>query len=201
MGAPAGKMLDSLKGASLGPEDIGTVVVSHAHPDHIGGLTRREGGARVAVFGKAVHCFSKKEWEFWTTDASAGMPDSMRAAAEMTLPAVGRAGLVELVEEEVDVLPGVRLVPAPGHTPGHVAVVIISGSEGVLYLADAVLHEAQFEHPEWVTPMDAIPNLTVRTRRRLLEQAVRESRPVIGFHLAARGRVERRGNAFRLSPA
>ena len=58
---------------------------------------------------------------------------------------------MELVSEETEVLPGVWLLPAVGHTPGHMVVALTSGDDGALYLGDAVLDEANFAHPDWAS--------------------------------------------------
>jgi glyoxylase-like metal-dependent hydrolase (beta-lactamase superfamily II) len=78
------------------------------------------------------------------------------------------------------------------------AVVITSGGTGILYLGDAVLHELNLEHPDWVSPIDLIPSLTISTRRKLLERAVREGSAVIAFHMSRAGPLVRAGDSYRL---
>jgi glyoxylase-like metal-dependent hydrolase (beta-lactamase superfamily II) len=125
---------------------------------------------------------------------SAGLADPAR----IHLPPVHQAGLVELVSEETQVLSGVRLLPAPGHTPGHMVVVLTSGHERALYLGDAILDEANLAHPGWVSAVESDPGMTVATRTALLEKAIAENRLLIAFHLAARGYAERAGGTYRL---
>jgi predicted ATPase len=119
-------------------------------------------------------------------------------AARTHLPPLHNAGLVELVSEETEVLPGVRLLPAPGHTPGHLVAALTSGYDGALYLGDAVLDEANLAHPGWVTAIEWNPGMAVATRTALLEQAIAEHRLLIAFHLAARGYAERADGSYRL---
>jgi glyoxylase-like metal-dependent hydrolase (beta-lactamase superfamily II) len=195
-----GMMPDSLREAGVEPDDVDTVIVSHGHPDHIGGLTVERDGARVLRFARARHHLWRTEWEFWTQPDLDGVPEMMRSVARTTFPLIDAAGLVVPVEDEADVLPGVRLVPAPGHTPGHAAVAVTSGDAGLLYLADAVVHRLHVEHPEWMSAFDAIPEATVRTRRLLFERAARAASPVVAFHIGY-GRVERNDGGYRFDPA
>jgi glyoxylase-like metal-dependent hydrolase (beta-lactamase superfamily II) len=191
-GEPGGRLMDSLAASGLTAGQVDLVIISHAHSDHIGGLTVAAGGRRVPVFARARHYFWQAEWDFWTSEPGlAQVPDGLAAAARTHLPPLHRAGLVELVSEETEVLPGVRLLPAPGHTPGHLAVALTSGHDGALYLGDAVLDEANLAHPDWVTAVEWNPRMAVATRTALLEKAIAEHRLLIAFHLAARGYAER----------
>jgi glyoxylase-like metal-dependent hydrolase (beta-lactamase superfamily II) len=198
-GEPGGRLMDSLAASGLTAGQVDLVIISHAHSDHIGGLTVPAGGRRVPVFARARHYFWQAEWDFWTSEPGlAQVPEGLADAARTHLPPLHRAGLVELVNQETEVLPGVRLLPAPGHTPGHLAVALTSGHDGALYLGDAVLDEANLAHPDWVTAIEWDPGLAVATRTALLEKAIAEHRLLIAFHLAARGYTERADSGYRL---
>ncbi len=185
IGVPAGRLQESLHAMDLSPSDIDLVLVSHAHPDHIGGLTSDGGKGRVPTFGSSRHYFWKDEWDFWTSEERLSeLPELLAGPARLHLPALLEAGLVETVADEIDVIPGVRLLPAPGHTPGHMAIAITSAGEGAIYVGDAVTHELNFEHPDWVSFVDLLPELAIRTRKTLIERARRERSLVVGFHLA-----------------
>jgi glyoxylase-like metal-dependent hydrolase (beta-lactamase superfamily II) len=88
----------------------------------------------------------------------------------------------------------------PGHTPGHAVVEIASGADRVLFLADAILHELNFERPEWVSSGEIDADLTVETRKALLRGAVDESSLLLATHLARGGTVERGDGGFRFQP-
>jgi glyoxylase-like metal-dependent hydrolase (beta-lactamase superfamily II) len=198
-GEPAGRLMDSLAASGISSGQVDLVIISHAHLDHIGGLTVTAGGRRVPVFARARHYFWQAEWEFWTSEERlAQVPEELAGAARTHLPPLHQAGLVELVSEETEVLPGVRLLPAPGHTPGHLVVALTSGRDGALYLGDAVLDEANFAHPGWVSVYEWNPGMAIATRTALIEKALAENRLLIAFHLAARGYAERADGHYRL---
>jgi glyoxylase-like metal-dependent hydrolase (beta-lactamase superfamily II) len=198
-GEPAGHLMDSLAASGITADQVDLVIISHAHLDHIGGLTVAGDGERIPVFTRARHYFGQAEWDFWTSaDGLAQAPEELADAARAHLPPLRRAGLVELVNQETEVLPGVRLLPDSGHTPGHTVVALTSARDGALYLGDAVLDEANFAHPDWVSVYEWDPGMAVATRTALIEGAIAENRLLIAFHLAARGYAERADGGYRL---
>ncbi len=194
-GAPAGRLASALAEIGISPGDIGHVVISHAHPDHVGGLTVARDAERFPVYEAAIHYVWRAEWDTWTTD-DIDVPPDFRDAARMSLLPLGAAGLTRLVDEELEVAPGVRLLAAHGHTPGHAVVELRSGGDTALYLGDAIVHELDVEHDDWLCAFDMNPTETVATRRELLKRAARNSSVVTAFHLAGAGRVTRQGNRF-----
>ena len=78
---------------------------------------------------------------------------------------------MEFVEGEKEIVPGVHTIPAPGHTPGHVALVISSGKGQLMHMSDTVLHPMHLEHPAWRTVFDLEQDDAASTRRRLLDRA------------------------------
>jgi glyoxylase-like metal-dependent hydrolase (beta-lactamase superfamily II) len=197
-GEPTGRLMDSLAASGVTADQVDLVIISHAHLDHIGGLTVAADGGRVPVFAHARHYFCQAEWDFWTSDEAAAEFSDPAGWAGTHLPPLSQSGLVELISEETEVLPGVRLVPAPGHTAGHLVVALASGADAALYLGDAVLDEANFAHPDWVSVFEWNPGMAVATRRALIEGAIAENQLLIGSHLAARGYPERAGGQYRL---
>jgi glyoxylase-like metal-dependent hydrolase (beta-lactamase superfamily II) len=192
-----GQLQTALRQHDIGVDDIDLVVLSHAHPDHVGGAIHFEGDEPVPAFPRARYLMAGAEWRFWSSDeAPAGMVPVVRPRLE----ALERTDRLELTEGELEVLPGLRLLPAPGHTPGHLALAITSGREGALYLGDALVHESQFTHPDLDAVFDTLPGVTTRTRRRLLEQAIREGRSVMAFHMRRIGSVAASGDTYRLEP-
>ena len=195
-GVPAGRLLDCLTAVNVAADDVDTVVLSHAHPDHIGGVAR----GNELVFGGARHVMAAKEWDCWTDENQLSrLPDMLAQPARAVLSVLGRSDVLDLVSGETEVVPGVRLVPAPGHTVGHCAVAFESGPHRALFLADAVLDELHLVHPDWVSAVDMLPEETVTTRRRLLDEAARDGSLVAAFHLGAIGHVERDHGRYRIS--
>ena len=170
-------------------EDVQVVILTHSHLDHIGGLCE-QGRPR---FPDARHVISQVEWDWVFEDE-----DDDPIAHEQPAP-LEEAGILELVEGPVDLVEGIRLLPAPGHTPGQLAVEI-GGPTGALYLADAVTDELHVEHRDWVMKFDADPDLAVETRNELFDWAAGENLIVAAAHLPAPGRIERDGGGFRFVP-
>jgi glyoxylase-like metal-dependent hydrolase (beta-lactamase superfamily II) len=109
---------------------------------------------------------------------------------------------IEPVEREFEVMPGVRLIPAPGHTPGHLALLLESEGERLLNLGDAAIHPLHLEHPEWENGFDLSSESAGKTRRRLLDFAAEESVHVMAFHFPypSVGRVEKRNDGWEWHP-
>ena len=138
-GEPVGRLDEALGAAGVAADDIGLVLLSHAHPDHIGGLTTGNESGRRLVFPRARHVISRTEFEYWTSDRVPAGFASMGDLARLHLKPIERAGMLDLVDGEQEVAPGIRVLPAPGHTPGHVAISISAGSQHAIFVGDAVL--------------------------------------------------------------
>jgi glyoxylase-like metal-dependent hydrolase (beta-lactamase superfamily II) len=202
MQAPAGRLLGALAALGLDPGEIDDVIVTHAHGDHVGGLVAGD----EPTFPRARHHLARAEWDFWMEqDPGPRLPADLAPllvdVARSALSVLERADVIEFAEGGVEVAPGVGVLPAPGHTPGHLVVELDNGGDPLLYLADAVVHELQFEHPTWTSALDVDAGLTVQTRARLLARASEEQSLVAGFHLERTGRLTRTQTAYRFDPA
>jgi glyoxylase-like metal-dependent hydrolase (beta-lactamase superfamily II) len=185
----AGAILARLEMAGIRPQDVGTVVFTHAHPDHIGGaVSFRHPRAPRPIFPNARYVMAESEWDFWTSahpdlrglrvaeDVKAGIESTARKC----LPALRHQ--VELIARETEIVPGVRAIAAPGHTPGHLALLLSSEGRQLLNLGDAAVHPLHLEHPEWQNGFDLEPEPALATRRSLLERAAAEEMHVMAFH-------------------
>jgi glyoxylase-like metal-dependent hydrolase (beta-lactamase superfamily II) len=202
MQAPAGQLLSALAALGVEPGDIDDVIVTHAHGDHVGGLFAGDN----PTFRRARHHLGRAEWGFWMEqDPHPRLPADLAPllidVARAALSVLGRARVLEFIDGDIEVAPGVGVRHAPGHTPGHLVVELNNGGDPLLYLADAVIHELQFEHPTWTSPLDVDAELTVHTRARLLAWASEEQFLVAGFHLMRTGRLTPTQTAYRFDPA
>ena len=203
LGPNTGKLLPgSLAAAGFSPEDIHTVVLSHGHADHIGAVAR---------FPNAAIVMMRREYAFWTSAEiqakleagrlyDLGPLESLMAASirDHLMPAVDR---LRLLEQPTEIAAGVLVFPAPGHTPGHAAVLISSRRQQLLYVGDVMLHPAQFEHPDWTSAFDLARDETVNTRKQLIDRAAADRCLLAGFHLpGAVGAVGARQARFRWEP-
>jgi glyoxylase-like metal-dependent hydrolase (beta-lactamase superfamily II) len=197
-----GKLLQNLKAEGIVPEDIDTVILSHGHPDHIGGNTDAQG---KPAFPNARYVMWKGEWDFWTSEQAEQRLDEhvgeiLLKFARENLPPI--QGQVDLFDRETEIVPGIRAVAAPGHTPGHMALEISSKDEKLLCIADGVLHPIHLEHPEWHAAVDFDPKRVVATRRRLLDSVAARKALVFAFHFPfpGLGRVVKKGEGWQWQP-
>jgi len=177
-----GKLVQNLKTVGITPEDIDTVIITHGHPDHIGGNTDSEG---ELVFPNARYVMWKDEWDFWNSEeATLKLEEHVREVllgyAHKNLPPI--QGQLDLIDRETDILPGIQAIAAPGHTPGHMALAISSRGEQLLCVSDTVLHPIHLEQPEWHAAVDFDPRQVQATRRRILKRAATEKALVLAFH-------------------
>ncbi len=202
LGPNTGKLLRNLKAEGISPEDIDTIILTHGHPDHIGGNTDSEG---KPVFRNARYVMWKDEWDFWTSgEAEQKLDEHVREvllgfARKNLTPIQDR---LDLLDRETQIVPGIQAIAAPGHTPGHMTPTITSGGEQLLCISDAVLHPIHLEQPEWCAAVDLAPQQVVATRRRLLNKAAAEKALVLAFHFPfpGLGHVAQKGEAWHWQP-
>jgi glyoxylase-like metal-dependent hydrolase (beta-lactamase superfamily II) len=185
----SGAILARLEMAGIRPSDVTTVIFTHAHPDHIGGAV--DGNDPLAlrpIFPNARYVMHEAEWDFWIANrvdlramrVSDEVKSILRFVAPQCLQALRHQ--VELIERETEIVPGVRVLPAPGHTPGHLALLLSSDGRQLLNLGDAAVHPLHLERPDWQNGFDLQPDVALATRRALLERAAAEHIPVMAFH-------------------
>lgn len=203
MAPTAGSLLDNLRAASIAPEDVDTILISHFHPDHINGLRTKDG---ALVFPNAEIKVSVAEWAYWMVDNSAtSVPETARGVFLNARRVFG--GLdnrVTRFEAGREVAPGVTSIAAYGHTPGHVAYAVASGEQSLMVLADTTNHPWLFvRHPEWQPVFDMDGPMSVAFRKRMLDRAAADRMLVQGYHFPfpATGYIARRGGGYDFVPA
>ena len=175
---------DAVVAAGWVAEDIDTVVCTHLHFDHVGGnLVEGE-----PAFPAARYVAAGDEWAYWSTAES---DDSYGSADRSVRPLVER-GLVDLVDPDLVLTDEVRLVPTPGHTPGHVSVAITSGGERAVITGDLAHHPVELLAPEWTMIADVDPAGAVATRRRFIDEYGDGETLILGTHFggSSAGRLD-----------
>jgi glyoxylase-like metal-dependent hydrolase (beta-lactamase superfamily II) len=202
LGPNTGKLLQNLKSEGIEAEDIDTVILTHGHPDHIGGNTDSEG---KPSFPNARYIMWRREWDFWNSEEAAlkleeHVREVLLGYARKNLPPI--QGQLDLVDRETEILPGIQAIAAPGHTPGHMALAVSSGGQQLLCVADVVLHPIHLERPEWHAAVDFDPQQVEATRRRILTKAATEKALVLAFHFPfpGLGRVVQKGEEWQWQP-
>ncbi len=169
---------DAIRDAGFRPEDVERVINTHLHFDHAGGDTLRlDDGRIVPAFPGARHVVQTVEWDF-------AHLQNERVRGSYLLPnfdPVFEAGLLDLHDGPGELLPGIHLLPSPGHTPGHQSVWIESEGETAVYLADLVPTAAHLPLP-WIMGYDVEPLVTLESKRSVLERARRERTLLIFEH-------------------
>ncbi len=170
---------EALREVGVTPDAIDVVVMTHMHFDHSGGTTRRSGsGAIEPVFGRARHVVQAREWQ----DATRPHERNRASYLGENIFPLETAGLLALVDGESEVAPGVRVIPTPGHTPGHQSVLIGDpGGPRLLFLGDVVPTALHTRLP-YIMAYDLEPALTLETKRSLFRRAIEEQWTVVWGH-------------------
>ena len=190
--SPPPGLIDQLLEKGISPEDITHVVITHLHFDHYSGLTIERNGQYIPAFPNARCFVGRADWEDPDTQEALKDPDSLESR---TIGVLHRASLLELVEEDFHLLPEVRILAAPGESPGHQIVLI--HSEGLtFYCLGDLYHDAvEVEHPTWMARW-ADGNATLASRRKLVELALAEDALLVPAHMSP-GRLERTADGAR----
>lgn len=195
--------LEDMKAAGYQPDGVDYVLCTHLHLDHVGWNTHLVGGKWVPTFPNASYLMGKQDLEFWGSidaDTQEDFLQIQRRVFEDSLQPILDAGLAQPVEGPAQVCEGVRLVPTPGHTPGHCSVLIESAGESALITGDFIHHPIQFHDPGLVSPFDIDNDAAVATRRRVFADFADSPTLIIGTHFAGptAGKLVRDGDTYRL---
>lgn len=206
-GPLTGFVKHNLQAAGVRPGDIQSVLLTHLHPDHAGGVVGDDG---KPVFGDARHHCHEAERDFWAgpnpdlrKSGVGEMAKTLIAAGRGTLAAIG-PGLESFAGESHDVAPGITAVLTGGHTPGHCAVRIESDGQSLLYVGDLIIQSVLvMAHPEWFVAFDTDREKTVDVRRKLFAKLAEERTLICGSHLPfpSLGHVKKAGDGYAFVPA
>jgi len=198
----AGVMLDNLKLAGIAPANIDTILISHFHPDHIDGIKTKDG---AKVFPNAEILVPEPEWAFWMDDANMGRTSGAVHKYFLNARRIFSdiAGEVRRFKPGAELAPGIVSVPAYGHTPGHTAFAVHSGSQSLLVMSDTVREPFLFvRHPQWQPSYDMDGPLAAKARTDMLDRAAADRMLVEAYHFPfpACGHIVKSGSGFDLAP-
>ena len=193
-----GHLVERLGQAGYRPEDVDVIVITHGHPDHIGGLTA--GGK--PVFPKARYVFGAAEFDFWKRGANVreARKFNRELFMQIAVPLADRASFVKPGDE---IAPGIRAVDAAGHSPGLLAYHVESQGKRLLIWADTCIHYVvAIQRPDWHIDVDDIKDKAAETRKRILDMAAADALFVVGFHMPfpGLGMVEKTAAGFHWVP-
>jgi glyoxylase-like metal-dependent hydrolase (beta-lactamase superfamily II) len=180
---PWGTLLEDFKANGVNPADIDMVVMTHLHRDHVGWNLISQNGKYTPTFPKARYWMSAKDWEACHQPE---VRDRFPNAATCVWP-LAEMGLMELMQDEHVLTSQLTAIPTPGHTPGHMSILIASQGEKALILGDVAHNPAQVHETDWVSRADMDPEQTRVTRRTLMERLEREGMVVAAGHFPAPG--------------
>jgi glyoxylase-like metal-dependent hydrolase (beta-lactamase superfamily II) len=194
-GGKTGHLLEEFERTGYRREQVTKVIISHAHGDHIRRNTVMQDGQRRPTFPNARYHLARADFDWFSGPGHVPEFDEQIAT-------IHALGLLTLVQGELQLTPEVRLLPTPGHTPGHTSVLIESQGQNAIYLGDLCHHPLHFSHPDWVSSFDTHPQVTPRTRAQFFPLAADLDALVICPHAPSPGlgHVKRTDRGFQWQP-
>jgi glyoxylase-like metal-dependent hydrolase (beta-lactamase superfamily II) len=187
--------LERFTAAGFDPAAVDLVVHTHLHEDHVGWDTHRHGDEWVPTFANARHVYVGDELDYAVRADRRAKDDPY---ADSIAPILG-AGLADVVEAGATLGDGLRLVPTPGHTPGHVAVAVDTSGDPLVITGDLLHHQVQLANPRLAEIADWDVELARQTRSAFFSEHARAGSIVAGTHFAIApvGRIEPNEAAWR----
>ena len=192
----------NMQAAGIDRAKIDTILVSHFHPDHVWGLMEK--GTNAATFPNAELIVNAAEYTWWTDPGRVEkLAEGRQAAGKRIADVFPTWNNWKLVEDGAEVAPGVRLIAAAGHTPGHSAFLVASGKEQLMVSNDAMYVPALLApHPEWEGAYDQNGPMAVAARREVIDRVIADKMMICGAHFPfpGAGAFARDGAAYSFAP-
>jgi glyoxylase-like metal-dependent hydrolase (beta-lactamase superfamily II) len=185
-----GKLQQLLMKEKIEKEHITDVIITHFHPDHIGGIASENGQLN---FPNARFHLHEEEWNFWHSSQSDNQPEQFKYFVKNNVTILKELNLHLISGDFVEIIPGLTAVKCGGHTPGQIALILHSDKDQLLYISDAFLHPLHIEKLDWRTNYDLDHENAKLSRIKLLSLAYEEKMLVNAFHFdfPGLGRVDR----------
>ena len=197
----AGKLAANVKAAGIDPAKIDTILISHFHPDHIFGLMEKD--TNKPVYPDAEIIVSDDEYKFWTDPAVIDkLPEARKGLARRIQAVFPTWKNIRQVTGEPEVAPGIRFVSAPGHTPGHRAFHLSSGSNQLMISNDtAYVPALVVANPGWRGAYDQDGATAETSRRALLDRVIADKIQICGYHFPfpGAGTIAKDGTGYALT--
>jgi glyoxylase-like metal-dependent hydrolase (beta-lactamase superfamily II) len=182
---PKKELLDDMRAQGADPAEVDTVFLTHLHGDHVGWNLLRDGPGFKPTFPKAKYAFGKADWDHFSK------PDILSGPRGVTmhrsvLP-LSEMGKLDLLTGERELAPGVTAVPSPGHTPGHMSLLISSRNERAVVLGDLIGSPMQVTETDQPYSPDTDGPMGRASRKRMIDMAEREGMLVLASHLPKPG--------------
>jgi glyoxylase-like metal-dependent hydrolase (beta-lactamase superfamily II) len=146
------------------PPDVTDVICTHLHADHCGWLF--DNHARP-VFRQATIWFGARDWHHFVLDPDVWMHDHIRHGFRA---AADTGNYLHPISQDTTIAPGVTATMTPGHTPGHLSVIVSSRGQRAILLGDAIVCPVQLDEPTWHSIGDVDPDLGRTVRERLFRE-------------------------------
>lgn len=169
-----GQLPQAMQSGAIRPESVDVVVMTHLHADHIGWNTIGAEGESRPMFPRARYLVAAREWAYWSALNDPAVEQHVRSLLTWDH--------LDLVDDEHEIIPGVRLFLTPGHTPGHMSVLVLHEGKGGVITGDAAHHPTELESPEFGPTVDIDPVLARRSREALVERIEQDGLVVFGTH-------------------
>lgn len=182
------ELLTNLQAIGVRHEEIDNVFLTHLHGDHIGWNLLPDGRQWRPTFPKARYLLQQADWDhFASQEELAKLEANVRVKAESTYLPLMDLGVLELIEGDADVAPGLQALHTPGHTPGHMSMFISSGNDRALIIGDVLGSPMHASEPDQVYLPDSNVNQARETRHRLLDMAESDGMVILGSHMTQPG--------------